>query len=46
MFSDEEFEASGITAADRFLLEFMADQEVGHATLISHMLGMSHLDLL
>lgn len=38
-FSDEEFEAYGINAEDRFLLQHMADQEVGHATVISNMLG-------
>lgn len=41
MFSVEEFEAAGLNAEDRFLIEFMADQEVGHAALISHMLGPS-----
>ncbi|KAI0975645.1 hypothetical protein F4678DRAFT_276448 [Xylaria arbuscula] len=35
----EEFEAIGLTAEDKYLLEFMADQEVGHATLISNILG-------
>ncbi|OJT05783.1 Protein rds1 [Trametes pubescens] len=39
MFSDAEFEAAGLGAHDRFLIEFMADQEVGHATLISNILG-------
>ncbi|PKS05928.1 hypothetical protein jhhlp_007761 [Lomentospora prolificans] len=38
-FSDEEFEAAGITAEDRFLLQHMADQEIGHATVITNMLG-------
>lgn len=38
-FSVEEFEAAGLTAEDRFLIEFMADQEVGHATLITNILG-------
>ncbi|KAF7359082.1 Stress response protein [Mycena sanguinolenta] len=38
-FSVEEFEAAGINAADRFLIEFMADQEVGHATMITNILG-------
>lgn len=38
-FSVEDFEAIGLTAEDRFLLEFMADQETGHATLISNILG-------
>lgn len=39
MFSDAGFEAAGLGAHDRFLIEFMADQEVGHATLISNILG-------
>lgn len=38
-FSVDEFEAAGLDAEDRYLIEFMADQEVGHATLISNMLG-------
>jgi hypothetical protein len=38
-FSVEDFEAANLTAEDRFLLEFMADQEVGHATLLTNMLG-------
>ncbi|EAU83174.1 Rds1 protein [Coprinopsis cinerea okayama7 len=37
-FSVEDFEAAGLNAEDRFLIQFMADQEVGHATLISNML--------
>jgi len=37
-FSVAEFEAAGLTAEDRFLIEFMADQEVGHATLLSNIL--------
>lgn len=38
-FSVADFEAAGLTATDRFLIEFMADQEVGHATLLSNILG-------
>lgn len=38
-YSVEEFEAAGLNSEDRFLLEFMADQEVGHATLLTNMLG-------
>ncbi|MCJ1233741.1 hypothetical protein MMC14_001699 [Varicellaria rhodocarpa] len=38
-FTPEEFEAAGLSASDRFLIEFMADQEVGHATLLTNMLG-------
>lgn len=38
-FSEEEFTAAGLTTSDRFLIEFMADQESGHATLLSNLLG-------
>lgn len=38
-FSEDEFTAAGLTASDRFLIEFMADQEAGHATLLSNLLG-------
>ncbi|KAG8411500.1 hypothetical protein J3458_015557 [Metarhizium acridum] len=38
-FPDEEFDAYGINAEDRFLLQHMADQEIGHATVLSNMLG-------
>lgn len=38
-FSVDEFEAAGLTEDDRILIAFMADQEVGHATIISNMLG-------
>lgn len=38
-YSVADFEAAGLNAEDRFLLEFMADQEVGHATLLTNMLG-------
>lgn len=38
-FSVAEFEAAGLTAEYRFLIEFMADQETGHATLLSNILG-------
>ncbi|OAA34487.1 protein rds1 [Metarhizium rileyi] len=38
-FSDDEFDAYGINAEDRFLLQHMADQEIGHATVLSNMLG-------
>ncbi|CAM1510395.1 Fc.00g007300.m01.CDS01 [Cosmosporella sp. VM-42] len=38
-FSVEDFERLNLTAEDRFLLEFMADQEVGHATALTNMLG-------
>lgn len=39
IFSDKEFDAAGIDAEGRFLIEFMADQEVGHATLLTNLLG-------
>ncbi|KAI9742684.1 MAG: hypothetical protein M1818_003825 [Claussenomyces sp. TS43310] len=38
-FSTEQFIAEGLTESDMFLIEFMADQEVGHATLLSNLLG-------
>jgi hypothetical protein len=37
-FSVAEFEEAGITAEDRYLIEYMADQEVGHAAVIQDML--------
>ncbi|KAL1966830.1 hypothetical protein VTN77DRAFT_3795 [Rasamsonia byssochlamydoides] len=40
-FSVNDFVAAGLTAQDRFLIEFMAQQEVGHATMISNILGAS-----
>lgn len=40
-FSAEEFEAQGFTTADRDIIHQMAIQEVGHAQLISNMLGES-----
>lgn len=38
-FSEEEFRANKLSDEDRFLLQFMAEQEVGHATVLSNMLG-------
>ncbi|KAF2457924.1 ferritin-like domain-containing protein [Lineolata rhizophorae] len=38
-FSAEDFIAAGLTAEDRALIEFMAIQEMGHATLLTNMLG-------
>jgi len=38
-FSIEEFEANGLNAEDRHLLQHMADQEIGHATVLTNMLG-------
>ncbi|KAF7332764.1 Stress response protein [Mycena kentingensis (nom. inval.)] len=38
-FSAEEFDAAGINAEDRYLIEFMAEQEVGHATMLTNILG-------
>jgi len=37
-FSPAEFEAAGLTPNYQFLIEFMADQEVAHATLLSNIL--------
>jgi len=41
VFSDEDFEDAGMTAEDRSYIAFMANQETGHATLLSNMLGES-----
>ncbi|KAF9552296.1 Rds1 protein [Agrocybe pediades] len=38
-FSVEEFEAAGLNAEDRYLIQFMAEQEVGHAMLLTNILG-------
>ena len=38
-FTDEEFVAAGLGPEARSLIEFMADQESGHATLLTNMLG-------
>ena len=40
-FTAEEFEAAGMTAEYLSLIEFMADQETGHATLLTNMLGQA-----
>ncbi|KAE9979160.1 hypothetical protein BLS_010092 [Venturia inaequalis] len=39
IFSEEDFIAAGLTAEDRALIQFMAQQEEGHATLLTNMLG-------
>lgn len=39
VFSEEDFIAAGLSAEDRALIEFMAQQESGHATLLTYMLG-------
>ena len=38
-FTDEEFAAAGINEDEKSLINFMANQETGHATLLSNMLG-------
>jgi hypothetical protein len=38
-FSTEDFAKEGITGDYQFLIEFMADQEMGHAILLSNILG-------
>ncbi|KAL3480936.1 hypothetical protein BJX99DRAFT_219848 [Aspergillus californicus] len=38
-FSDEQFRAAGLGPESRSLIQFMANQETGHATLLSNMLG-------
>ncbi|BGP38585.1 conserved fungal protein [Rhodotorula kratochvilovae] len=39
-FSTEEFEAAGLNADDRHLLEQMAAQEIGHAVALTNILGV------
>ena len=39
IFSEEDFLAAGLNAEDMSLIQFMAQQEQGHATLLSNMLG-------
>ena len=38
-FLQDDFTAAGLTESDRYLVEFMAKQEIGHATLLSNLLG-------
>lgn len=38
-FSVAEFEAAGLNADDRYLIEFMAEQEIGHARALGNILG-------
>ncbi|KAJ5049365.1 hypothetical protein NUH16_007883 [Penicillium rubens] len=38
-FNGSTFQAAGMTAADRELIAFMAEQETGHATMLSNILG-------
>ncbi|KAG9722052.1 hypothetical protein KCU59_g16843, partial [Aureobasidium melanogenum] len=38
-FTEEDFIAAGLTAEDRELIRYMAQQEEGHATLLTNMLG-------
>lgn len=41
VFSEQDFLDAGLTVEDRRLIEYMATQEAGHATLLSNMLGES-----
>ncbi|KAJ6102668.1 hypothetical protein N7486_005095 [Penicillium sp. IBT 16267x] len=38
-FSVDDFKSAGLTSKDRDLIAFMAQQEVGHATMVSNILG-------
>lgn len=38
-FSNAEFDAAGIGADERYLIQYMSDQEVRHAKLITNILG-------
>lgn len=39
IFSEEDFHDAGLTVEDRGLIKIMAEQETGHATLLTNMLG-------
>ncbi|KAK6441739.1 hypothetical protein LTR95_002022 [Oleoguttula sp. CCFEE 5521] len=39
IFSEEDFAAAGLSTEDMALISFMAQQEQGHATLLTNMLG-------
>ncbi|RHZ43057.1 putative stress response protein (Rds1) [Aspergillus thermomutatus] len=41
VFSEQDFLDAGLTVEDRRLIEYVAIQEAGHATLLSNMLGES-----
>lgn len=41
VFSEQDFIDAGLTAEDRHLIEYMAIQEAGHASLLTNMLGES-----
>lgn len=45
-FSSQEFENAGLTPSDQYLIEFMADQEVGHATIFENFLAREFLTLI
>lgn len=45
-FSDAEFDAAGLNADDRVLIEFMAEQEIGHARALGNLLGGRELEIL
>ncbi|KKZ60873.1 hypothetical protein EMCG_04464 [[Emmonsia] crescens] len=38
-FTEEEFKKAGLNSEDRYLIQFMAEQEIGHATMLSNILG-------
>ncbi|OAX83257.1 hypothetical protein ACJ72_02387 [Emergomyces africanus] len=38
-FSEREFRRAGLTEEDRYLIQFMSEQEIGHATLLSNIIG-------
>jgi hypothetical protein len=38
-FSTQEFDDAGLNEDDRYLIEFMAEQEIGHARALGNLLG-------
>ncbi|CAG8925487.1 unnamed protein product [Penicillium salamii] len=39
LFNESDFQAAGLSSADRELIKFMAQQELGHVTMLSNILG-------
>ncbi|KAH7103599.1 hypothetical protein BKA62DRAFT_616099 [Auriculariales sp. MPI-PUGE-AT-0066] len=39
-FTGDQLSEAGLTEEDRYLINFMADQEVGHATMLSNMISV------
>ncbi|CAG7928918.1 unnamed protein product [Penicillium olsonii] len=40
LFNESDFQAAGLSSSDRELIQFMAQQELGHVTMLSNILGL------